>query len=311
MSEENREEAVKENDEENSVEVDIDTSSEDSKETKGEETKTDEPDPIETADTEVQPEESKGEVEAKKDQPNKTKYQRRIDDLVAKQREAERQRDEYYSVAQKVLNENKELRKRANDFGKLGSAEMENRINSETEAAKIAYKKAYEEGDADKILEAQQKMIQAESARNQVGQIKRAADQMASEQEYNLAPPPNNKAVEWAGKNSWFNKDMVMTNAAYTIHDELLKSGVQVDSDDYYSKLDDRLRSEFPHKFSNAQAEKPRENTVVQQPMVTPTGGKVSNKSRKVRLTPSQVAVAQRLGVSLEDYAKEFVALNS
>ena len=91
MSEENQEEAVKESGEENSVEVDIDTSSEDSKETKGEETKTDDADPIETADTEVQPEESKGEVEAKKDQPNKTKYQRRIDDLVAKQREAERQ----------------------------------------------------------------------------------------------------------------------------------------------------------------------------------------------------------------------------
>jgi len=309
MSVEKQTEAVTETDEESPVEVDIETSEEDQVETKG--GAVDDTDTVEASAQEVQPEEGAGEVETKKGQPSKTKYQRRIDDLIAKQREAERQRDEYYQVASKVLGENKELRKKAGDFGKFGSAEFENRINSDSESAKIAYKKAYEEGDADKILEAQQKMIQAETARNQIGQIKRAANQVAVEQDYNLAPPPNNKAVEWAGRNSWFNKDTIMTNAAYTIHDELVKSGVQADTDEYYSQLDNRLKSEFPHKFSDAQAEKPRESTVVQQPVVTPAGGKVSNKSRKVRLSPSQVAVAQRLGVSLEDYAKEFVALNS
>jgi len=308
MIDEDKQEVITENEEE--IEIDLETDDDQPVEAKGEE-EVDDKTRVEATEQEIQLEDGKAESEEKKGQPNKTKYQRRIDDLIAKQREAERQRDEYYHVATKVLGENKDLRKKAGDFGKFGSAEFENRINSETEAAKMAYKKAYEEGDADKILEAQQKMIQAESARNQVGQIKRAADQVSVEQDYNIAPPPNDKAVEWAERNSWFNKDMVMTNAAYTIHDELLKSGVQADTEEYYGRLDSRLKSEFPHKFSDEIAETPRENNVSRQPVVTPAGGKVSNKSRKVRLSPSQVAVAQRLGVPLEDYAKEFVALNS
>ena len=238
----------------------------------------------------------------------------RIDDLVARQREAERQRDEYFSVAQKVLDENKSLRQRAGDFGKFGSQEFENRVNAQSEAAKVAYRKAYEEGDADKIIEAQQQMIQAESARNNVGSMRRAAENIAQPSDFNLTPPPNNKAMEWANRNSWFNKDMVMTNAAYTIHDELLKSGVQADTDDYYNNLDQRLRTEFPHKFQSEgdRANTPKETTkTVAKTVVTPAGNNVSNKSRKVRLTPSQVAVANRLGVPLEDYAKEFVSLNN
>ena len=103
-----------------------------------------------------------------------------------------------------------------------------------------------------------------------------------------------------------------MTNVAYTIHDELIRSGVQADSDEYYGKLDERIRSELPNKFSEGQTDTPREKPpVAQQSIVTPAGNNVSSKSRKVRLTPSQVAVANRLGVSLEDYAKEYVALSS
>ena len=128
-----------------------------------------------------------------------------------------------------------------------------------------------------------------------------------------LNAPPNTKAVEWASRNPWFNRDMVMTNVAYTIHDDIVRGGVQVDSDEYYDTLDSRLRRELPHKFSEEETDKPKETQkrVSQQPMVTPAGNQVANKSRKVRLTPSQVAVANRLGVSLEDYAKEFVALNN
>ena len=268
----------------------------------------------ESSETKSEPEQAESKAESKKDQSSKTKYQRRIDDLVAKQREAERQRDEYFQVAQKVMDENKSLRQRAGDFGKFGSQEFENRVNAQSEAAKIAYRKAYEEGDADKIIEAQQQMIQAESARNNVSSMKRAAENIAQPTEYNLTPPPNNKAMEWANRNSWFNKDMVMTNAAYTIHDELLKSGVQADSDAYYDSLDQRLRTEFPHKFQTQGEETntPKETTkTVAKTVVTPAGNNVSQKSRKVRLTPSQVAVANRLGVPLEDYAKEFVSLNN
>tara|TARA_R100000458_G_scaffold56427_1_gene61332 strand:- start:355 stop:1299 length:945 start_codon:yes stop_codon:yes gene_type:complete len=271
-----------------------------------EDTKTDES--VETkAETEEQ------EAEPSPSKQGKSKFQKRIDDLTKRQREAERQRDEYYSVAQKVLNENKELREQASKFGEFGSTEFENRIKSQVESAKEAFKRAYEEGDAEKIAQAQQQMMEATAQKSQVGQMKRVAENIGKQQQPELKAPPNTKAVEWASRNPWFNRDMVMTNVAYTIHDDIVRGGVQVDSDEYYDTLDSRLRKELPHKFSEEETDKPKETQkpVAQQPMVTPAGNQVANKSRKVRLTPSQVAVANRLGVSLEDYAKEFVALNN
>jgi hypothetical protein len=104
-------------------------------------------------------------------------------------------------------------------------------------------------------------MMEATAQKGQVGQMKRVAENIKKERQPELKAPPNTKAIEWASRNPWFNRDMVMTNVAYTIHDDIVRGG--------------------------------------------------PNKSRKVRLTPSQVAVANRLGVSLEDYAKEYVALSS
>lgn len=261
-------------------------------------------------DTEVeQLEETPVEAEGEEKKPRSTKFQKRIDDLTHKQREAERQRDEYYNVANKVMEENKRLREQASQFGQLGSTEMEGRLNSQAEAAKAAYKKAYEEGDADAIVSAQEAMIQASTGRQQAAQVKRAAESIQNQSQIDLAPPPNSKAVEWANRNSWFNKDMIMTNAAYTIHDELMRSGVKGDSPEYYSALDARMQQEFPQKFSGTvTTEQPREKNV--NSVVTPAGNQAS-KSRKVRLTPSQVAVAKRLGVPIEEYAKQFIALNS
>ena len=207
------------------------------------------------------------------------------------------------------MEENKRLREQASQFGQLGSSEMEGRLNSQSEAAKAAYKKAYEEGDADAIVAAQEAMIQASTGRQQAAQVKRAAESIQTQPQADLAPPPNSRAVEWANKNSWFNKDTIMTAAAYTIHDELIRRGVKGDSDEYYSSLEARMREEFPQKFSGTvTTEQPRERNV--NSVVTPAGNQ-SSKSRKVRLTPSQVAVAKRLGVPIEEYAKQFIALNS
>ena len=251
-------------------------------------------------------------VESQEKPKRQTKFQKRIDDLTHKQREAERQRDEYYKVANQMVEENKKLREQAHSNIKFGAEEMEGRIKSELDSAKVEYKKAYEEGDADKIMEAQQKMIDASTQRGKLDQVKQYSDPSNFDQSDvpTVVPPPNSKAVEWASENPWFNKDMVMTNAAYTIHDELVKSGVQGDSEDYYSKLDDRMRSEFPHKFPDGKTSHQKSN-VSNQTMVTPAGNQASTKSRKVRLSPSQVQVANRLGVPLEEYAKQFVALNN
>ena len=262
-------------------------------------------------------EEKQVEKEAEKEVEEKakpTKFQKRIDDLTHRQREAERQRDEYYKVATQTMEENKLLRDQAKRFGEIGKKEMEGNIESSMDSAKLAYKKAYEEGNADDIVEAQQKMVEAASRRGELKELSQVSDQSKLQQGYDrsIPPPPNSKAVSWASKNSWFNKDMVMTNAAYTIHDELIKSGLSGDSDNYYDQLDERLKQEFPHKLSSEeQTDQKNEGKFVTQTPVTPAGNQSPKKSRKVKLTPSQVAVAKRLGVPLEEYAKQFVALNS
>ena len=259
------------------------------------------------AEAQVQDDVSGQELAESDEQPKKSsKFQKRIDDLVHKQREAERQRDEYYKVAQKVMDENNSLRKKAQEFSTSSVTEMEARIEADMEKAKADYKKAYEEGDSDRLVEAQERMFKATSKTGELDSMKRQAAPENYKELDPIAPPPDQRAVEWASKNSWFNKDSVMTNAAYAIHDEVVKSGVEISSDAYYNAIDRRMREEFPHKFQDEAQDTPSSN---RNTIVTP-GGNESGRSKKVRLSPSQVAVAKRLGVPLEEYAKQFVALD-
>ena len=257
----------------------------------------------ETVETEETPE---VEAEQKAETKKPTKYQKRIDELTHRQREAERQRDEYYNVAKKVMDENNKLRQQSKSFSSISANEMEHRINADIENAKTAYKKAYEEGDADKIVEAQEKMVKAASQTSDLNKMKDYANPKNFEQQELpvVAPAPDQKAVQWAANNSWFTQDMIMTNAAYAIHDELVKKGITAESENYYEMIDRRMREEFPNKFGDTSTPKSTEHSTV----VTP-GGNQTGKSRKVRLTPSQVAVANRLGVPLQEYAKQFAAL--
>ena len=257
----------------------------------------------ETVETEETPE---VEAEQKAETKKPTKYQKRIDELTHRQREAERQRDEYYNVAKKVMDENNKLRQQSKSFSSISANEMEHRINADIENAKTAYKKAYEEGDADKIVEAQEKMVKAASQTSDLNKMKDYANPKNFEQQELpvVAPAPDQKAVQWAANNSWFNQDMIMTNAAYAIHDELVKKGITAESENYYEMIDRRMREEFPNTFGDTSTPKSTEHSTV----VTP-GGNQTGKSRKVRLTPSQVAVANRLGVPLQEYAKQFAAL--
>lgn len=239
-----------------------------------------------------------------------SKFQKRIDDLVHKQREAERQRDEYYKVAQKAMDENNALRKKAQEFSSSSVTEMEARIEADIAQAKADYKKAYEEGNSDELVAAQERMFKATSQTSRLEKMREEASPENYKEQEAVAPPPDQKAVDWASRNPWFNKDMVMTNAAYAIHDDIVKTGVEVSSDAYYDAIDNRLREEFPHKFQGEAQDTPsqprRGNATT---LVTP-GGNETGRSKKVRLSPSQVAVAKRLGVPLEEYAKQFVALD-
>ena len=241
--------------------------------------------------------------------PRQSKFKKRIDDLVHKQREAERQRDEYYRVAQKMIEQNNELRQSAKQYSESTAEEMEARIASDLEKAKADYKKAYDEGDADAILDAQDRMLKANSLNSKVDKVKESSSAFEQNQQQ-LAPPPDSRAVEWANKNKWFNSNRVMTSAAYAIHDEVISQGIKPDTnpDTYYETVDKRMREEFPQYFSEEPSDSSSRKTVTN--VVTP-GGNQSGRSKKVRLSPSQVAVANRLGVPLEEYAKQFVALEN
>ena len=260
---------------------------------------------IETEQPEVE-EAPEQEVEQVAEVKKPTKYQKRIDELTHRQREAERQRDEYYSVAQKVMDENNKLRQQSKSFSSISATEMESRINADIANAKTEYKQAYEDGDADKIVEAQEKMVKAASQTSDLNKMKDYANPKNFEQRELpvVAPPPDQRAVEWAQDNTWFNQDMVMTNAAYAIHDELVKKGITAESANYYEMIDRRMKEEFPSKIGGTSTPKSTDHSTV----VTP-GGNQTGKSRKVRLTPSQVAVANRLGVPLQEYANQFAAL--
>ena len=260
---------------------------------------------IETEQPEVE-EAPEQEVEQVAEVKKPTKYQKRIDELTHRQREAERQRDEYYSVAQKVMDENNKLRQQSKSFSSISATEMESRINADIANAKAEYKQAYEDGDADKIVEAQEKMVKAASQTSDLNKMKDHANPKNFEQRELpvVAPPPDQRAVEWAQDNTWFNQDMVMTNAAYAIHDELVKKGITAESANYYEMIDRRMKEEFPSKIGGTSTPKSTDHSTV----VTP-GGNQTGKSRKVRLTPSQVAVANRLGVPLQEYANQFAAL--
>ena len=229
------------------------------------------------AEAQVQEDDSGQEVESSEQPKKVSKFQKRIDDLVHKQREAERQRDEYYKVAQRVMDENNSLRNAAQEFSTTSVTEMEARISADIEKAKTDYRKAYEDGDADKIIEAQERMIKASSQTNRLDQMRQRSAPENYQAPEPIAPPPDSRAVEWASRNSWFNKDMVMTNAAYAIHDDVVKSGVQPSSDAYYEAIDSRMREEFPHKFKEevTDSPSPSRNTVV-----TP-GGNESGRSKK------------------------------
>lgn len=258
------------------------------------------------AEAQVQGDDSGQELENSDQSKRPSKFQKRIDDLVHKQREAERQRDEYYKVAQKVMDENNSLRKKAQEFSTSSVSEMEARIEADIQKAKADYKKAYEEGNSDELVEAQERMFKATSQTSRLEAMKQEASPDNYKEMEPIAPPPDQRAVEWASRNTWFNNDSVMTNAAYAIHDEVVKGGIEISSDAYYEAIDKRMREEFPHKFKDDSQDTggSYRNTVV-----TP-GGNESGRSKKVRLSPSQVAVAKRLGVPLEEYAKQFVALD-
>ena len=265
-----------------------------------------------------QQEEEKAPVAAQPEESELDSYskgvQSRIKKLTEKYRQEERDKSEAVRVSTQLLEENKKLKSRvqALDTGYL--SEYGSRIESQTDAAKRVYKEAYEAGDTDKMLEAQQALSNIaietqryntakaradQQAKVQVQQQEQPVQQPVQQQQQQKADP---RAQDWATKNEWFGQDKIMTAAAFALHSQLTEDeGFDPSSDEYYTEVDRRIRAEFPHKFQTAKKSGGGSQ-------VASAGNSASRSTkqgrRSVKLTHSQVAIAKKLGVPLEEYAK-------
>ena len=238
---------------------------------------------------------------------------KRISKLTSKFREEERQRNEAIKFAESVKKQNEELQAKLDKLDNTYVGEFDTRVQSQSIAAKEAYRKAVEENDVDAMYEAQQNISRIAMEEARLNQIKRDREEEAKRVEANGATPapaqqpappprPDPKAEEWAKKNTWFGQDQTMTYAAFGLHKQLIEDeGFDATSDEYYTELDNRIRSEFPHKFQ----ETLKKSNSPRVASAGTTASKSSTKGRRtVKLTPSQIAIARRLNVPLEEYAK-------
>jgi hypothetical protein len=250
---------------------------------------------------------------------------KRIAKLTRKMREAERQKEEAIKYAQQMREQADKTRTQFDQLGTNYTKELEQKVTSGIEAAKAKLKSAAEAGDIDAQVEAQRAISQMAMEEARLNQLKveqetrlkrtpqprenlaQAAQEMPTSQDIAQAGRQlDPKAEDWASKNSWFGTDNAMTYTAFDIHRKLVEDeGFDPQSAEYYSEVDKRIRLEFPHKFGN------NESTTVEQPAQTVASAKrPAGKGRRktVKLTPSQVAISKRLGVPLEEYAKQLAA---
>ena len=243
--------------------------------------------------------------------------QKRIAKLTRKMREAERQKEEALAFAQSVKNKNDEMEGRLSKIDSSYVSEFESRVKTSMAAAKLALKNAIESQDVEAQIAAQQQLAALTLDEARLNNIKVANENKpkAEEKQVNINPQQqyyqpqqqsDPRAEEWASRNTWFGNDSAMTYTAFDIHKKLVEQeGYDPKSDEYYAEVDKRIRVEFPHKFdkvedNTAERAKPAQNVASARRSAS------TNKGRKtVKLTPSQVAIAKRLGVPLEEYAKQ------
>jgi len=260
-----------------------------------------------------QSDKSEGSKEPKKELDDYSEgVQKRIAKLTKKMREAERQRDEATRYAKSVLEKQKAAESKLLKIEPDYVQSLEASVKSGMEAAVAKLGQAREAGDIKSEVEAQKEIARLGVQEARINQQKAAleAAQNKPQEDKNEkvleTPAPtaevDPKAEEWAAKNRWFGTDSAMTYTAFDIHKKLTEEeGYDPKSDDYYTEVDKRIRLEFPHKFDSTQT---KETT---KPTQTVASAKRSVKSSRktVRLTPSQVTIAKKLGVPLEEYAKQ------
>jgi len=246
----------------------------------------------------------------------KSDSKKRIDRLTKLRREAERREQDALRYAEGAKRELEEMRTRMQNLDQGYVQEFSGRVDAELGQVKKELQQAMSIGDSEAAVEAQEKLaklsLAAQQARQAQIQQERRQQRPAEQSEQQAAPQPqaapaaDPKAEKWAERNEWFGSDNTMTYAAFGIHKELVENeGFDPSSDEYYNELDKRIAEEFPHKLG-------KNSTQSNRPVQTVASASRTAKSSgptKVKLTPSQVAIAKKLGVPLEDYAKQVAML--
>lgn len=218
-----------------------------------------------------------------------------------------REKEEALRIAQQLVEENSKLKGTVGKNQEILLDQAKRATNAELEQAKSRYKQAYESGDSDAVLEAQDALTSAKIKADRLNNFKlppvQQPEKVVQQEQITQAPSADDKAVRWQQDNSWFGSDDEMTSFALGLHQKLVKQGVDPRSDDYYEKINSRMRQVFPEEFSFDEPEqvedRPRKKANVVAPATRSTAPK------KIVLTQTQVAIAKRLGVPLELYAQK------
>ena len=259
---------------------------------------------------EAKPEDKKEELETySKD------VQRRIAKLTKKWREAERQKDEALSFARNQKDQKEKLQKKYSKVEQAGVKDREARITSGLQAAAAKLAAAKEAGDLAAEVEAGKEIARLGYEEARLNEAKAAYEDMAKDEPKQREIPrvspqqtaqADPKAESWGARNRWFGTDTAMTYTAFDLHKKLVdEEGFDPQTDEYYSEIDKRIRLEFPHKFDTTDGKVQNDTTKPTQIVASAKRSVNRSGRRTVRLTPSQVAIAKKLGVPLEDYAKQ------
>ena len=237
-----------------------------------------------------------------------------------------REREEALKFAQLREQEIKQLKQRLGVGEKAFIEEASRSVKNELATAKDKLKQAYESGDAERIAEAQELLTDAKLRADKISRFKPSLQnetesvqtpQQATTPQVNPPPQSDPKAEAWRERNTWFGADEEMTSLALGLHEKLVRSGVDPRSDDYYRQIDKTMRKRFPEAFEDEEEEPTQTKDEVEKPAPRKKPANVvapvtrSTAPRQVRLTPTQVAIAKKLGLSNEQYAKELLKLES
>ena len=256
-------------------------------------------------------------LEKKEDKADELKeysesVQKRIAKLTRKMREAERQREEAIAFAEAANKQKSELEGRLSKLDKSYTSEFENRVKTNMAAAKLALKNAIESQNVEAQIAAQEQIANLTLDGARLNAMKVAEETKPEpSKDVNITPQRTQqpatdpKAEDWALRNPWFGNDSAMTYTAFDLHKKLVEEeGFDPKSDEYYAEVDKRIRLEFPHKFDKME-DTSTERTKPVQNVASAKRSASTGRKKTVKLTPSQVAIAKRLGVPLEDYAKQ------